>query len=75
MTSKFQKRLFPTDKLGILNSVIISTRTGDIVEIRYKDLKLVVVNNQLCYLHESDNGDLIMPIARENTIQRLFENK
>ena len=76
MTSKYQKRLFPVYSLGILKSITVkANKTGDTVDINYPDLKLIVQNNQLCWFYESNDGDLIMPIARKGTISKLFENE
>jgi len=73
MTSKYQKRSFPIDKLGKLQSIKVRTTDGSNVEIEYQDLKLFMINNQLCWFYESDDGDLIMPIARHTTIDKLFD--
>lgn len=72
MASKFQKRPFPHDKLGILKDITVKTVKNETVDISYQDLKLIVTNGQLCFFYESDDGDLIMPIARKNTIDSLF---
>ena len=72
MTSKFQKLPFPVELLGKSLSLTVKAQSGDTVEIKYQDLKLVIINNQLCYLYESEDGDLLMPIARKSTIKKLF---
>lgn len=68
-------RPFPKNKLGKFRSIIVSAPTGDTVEIRYNDLKLIVQNGQLCFFYESLAGDLIMPIARRSTIDTLFDKE
>jgi hypothetical protein len=70
---KFKTKSFPINSLGILKSVIVKAPTGDTVNIDYPDLKLVTQNNQLCYLYRSNDGDIIIPIARKNTIDKLFK--
>lgn len=76
MLTKLQTRVFPLSYLGILKSITVkANKTGDTVNINYPDLKLVVQNNQLCWFYESSDGDLIMPIARRNTIDKLFKNE
>jgi len=76
MISKLQARVFPLSCLGILKSITVkANKTGDTVDINYPDLKLIVQNNQLCWFYESSDGDLIMPIARQGTINKLFENE
>jgi len=72
MVSKFQKIPFPIDMLGRFKSITVKTNSGETVEINYKDLKLVFQNGQICFYYESSDGDLLMPIARENTILSLI---
>ena len=73
MASNFQKTPFPHDKLAKFQSIVVSTSKGETVEVNYQDLKLVFQNGQLCFYYESSDGDLLMPIARENTILSLFQ--
>jgi len=75
MTSKFQKEPFPVDKVANLLSITVKTSDGQTVDIRYKDLNLKVVGSQLCMIYESKDGELLMPIARQSTINRLYETE
>lgn len=78
MTSKYQKRLFPKDKLARMVKIVAKTDVNDseieyeIGEYYYPELKLVVINNQLCFY--SETYDKYFPIARKSTIDKLFEN-
>lgn len=71
MTSKFQKTIFPHDKLAKFQSIVVKTSKGEMIEINYQDLKLIFQNGQLCFLYESANGDLLMPIARVSTLNQI----
>lgn len=75
MTSRHQKTLFPVDKMAKMKAVKVLTSSSQTVDIDYKELSLEVVNGQLCFYYKSEDGDLILPIARKTTIDKLFENK
>jgi hypothetical protein len=72
MASKFQKREFPIEKLATFLYITVVSPDGSIIDIEYNDLKLIEINNQLAYSYKSDDGDLIMPIARKGTIEKIF---
>lgn len=66
-------RKFDLTKLGKMKSIVVESNDGALVELPYTTLKLVVVNGQLCFSYtHPQKGDLVMPIARENTINKLF---
>lgn len=73
MTSKHQKNLFPIEQLAKMRSIIVKTVNGESVEIDYQDLKLITVNNQICWFYESLDGNLIMPICRISTLNKVIE--
>lgn len=73
MASRFQKKSFPVSQLGRMKILTVEPNgSGVQVEMPYQSLKLVVINNQLCFLHKDASGDLIMPIARYTHILKLF---
>lgn len=74
MASKYQKRPFNPEKLGKMRALIVETPDGNIVEIDYTDLKRTVAFGQFCFIYEGEgeDGDLIMPIIRKRTIDRLW---
>jgi len=55
---------FPKNKLGTMLSITLKAPTGDCVEIKYSDLTLRIINGQLCFYYESEDGNLLMPIFR-----------
>lgn len=73
MTSKFQKNLFPSEKLAKMQSIVVRTIDGSIIILSYQELKLCTVGNQVCWVYKADDGDLIMPIARTSKIDSLEE--
>lgn len=74
MTSIFQINKFPVDKMARMISITVSYMMQSI-DIDYKDLNLKIIDNQLCFYYKKDDGDLIMPIARLSTIEKLKKNK
>jgi hypothetical protein len=73
MASKFQTNPFPVEKLARMKTLTVSAPAGDTIDIAYPYLKLVVQNGQLCFSYESEDGELLMPIARKSTIDQLYE--
>lgn len=66
-------RKFDLTKLGKMKSIVVEISDGMSIELPYNALKLVVVNGQLCFSYtHPQKGDFVMPIARQNTINKLF---
>ena len=65
-------RKFDLTKLGKMKNIVVENNDGELVELPYTALKLVVVNGQLCFSYEDK---LIMPIARQATINKLFSEE
>ncbi len=65
-------RKFDLTRLGKMKNIIVENSDGELVELPYNDLKLVIVNGQLCFNYQDE---LIMPIARQTTISKLFNNE
>ncbi len=75
MTSKYQKKpSFSVDKLGKMQSINIDFNNQPFT-FQYKELELVVINNQLCWKYEDSEDEIFMPICRKSTIDKLFEEK
>lgn len=71
-------REFDLTKLGKMKYIVVEDSDGELVELPYTALKLVVVNGQLCFscgVLQGEDIDLIMPIARQATINKLFSNE
>jgi len=64
---------FPKEKLARMYAIYTIRDGGGTQSFDYKSLNLIVQNGQLCFYHKESN--LIMPIARKNTIEALFEKE
>lgn len=71
-------RKFDLTKLGKMKHIVVEDSNGEFVELPYTALKLVVVNGQLCFscgVLQGEDIDLIMPIARQVTVDKLFNSE
>jgi hypothetical protein len=66
-------KTFPNDKIAFMDSISLKTQTGDLVEIKYKDLTLRIINSQICFYYESEDGDLILPIIRVTQLNNYMK--
>lgn len=71
MAIKYQVLKFPIEKLGIMKKLTFLFN-GEMVEVDYQNLKLIVINKRLCLSLKDDS--VIFPLAGENKITSLFEN-
>jgi hypothetical protein len=71
MTSKYQKTPFNKSNLLKMESITAINENEERVGLDYKNLKLDIINGQLCFVTPEE---LFMPIARISTVQGIIEN-
>jgi hypothetical protein len=70
MTSKYQKVLFYKEKLLKIKIVEVMGKSEIIFPIAYSQLKLSMINNQLCFVTDDD---YFMPICRWDTLKDILD--
>jgi len=70
MASKYQKTPFNKEKLLKMALIIAQKEDGQTVDVLYSELKLSVINGQICFV---TTDDYFMPIARITTIETILE--
>lgn len=62
---------FQVEQITELEFIVVKDNNGQMVEIKYPDLKSGVINEHFCWFCEFDNKLLIIPICKVSSIERM----